>query len=82
MEYLDMVIHETLRRYISVGVLTRVCTQAYVLPGYPNITIKARVKKCTSTRRGFRWTQSTTPIQIEAIIPERFTKEGKAQRHP
>jgi cytochrome P450 family 6 len=41
MEYLDMVIHETLRRYISVGVLTRVCTQAYVLPGYPNITIKA-----------------------------------------
>ncbi len=40
MEYLDMLIHETLRRYTAIGVLMRVCTEDYALPGYPNVKIK------------------------------------------
>ena len=40
MEYLDMVIHETLRLFSPSPVQIRVCTEDYNVPGHPNLIIR------------------------------------------
>jgi cytochrome P450 family 6 len=80
MEYLDMVIHETLRRYSPIGMIQRVCTEDYVLPGYPKIQIKKNTEvHCNAAAMHLNSKFYPDPLEI---IPERFSKEEKSKRHP
>ena len=79
MQYLDKVIHETLRRWPIVGIITRGVEEDCIIPG-TNISIKK---------------DSEVHINVPAIHhnpdhfpdpftfdPERFSKENAAKRHP
>ncbi len=80
LEYLDMVLQETLRRYIPVGVLTRVCTQDYVVPGHPHLKLKPGDELVVNSA-GLHMDPNIFP-DPEMVIPERFSKDGKASRSP
>jgi cytochrome P450 len=80
MEYLDMVLHEVLRRYCPVALVQRVCTQDYDLPGYPDLKIK-KGQEVHCNAAGIQMDPKYFP-EPEKIIPERFSKEEKSNRHP
>ena len=80
MEYLDMIIYETLRRFTPVAALGRVCTEDYQVPGYPGVTIKAD-SEIHVNASGMHMDPKIYP-EPEKFIPERFSKEEKAKRHP
>ena len=80
MEYLDMVIHETLRQTNPVPFLSRVCTKDYTVPDYPRVTIKPNDEVYINAA-GIHMNPTFYP-DPEKFIPERFTKEERAKRHP
>ena len=80
MEYLDMVIHETLRCTNPVPFLSRVCTKDYAVPGYPQVTIRAEDEVYVNAA-GIHMNPEFYP-DPEKFIPERFSKEQRAMRHP
>lgn len=77
MEYLDMVVNESLRKYPPINVLTRKCTKEYKVPNTNLIIPKGT--HC-----------STIPIyhdkeyypQPDVFDPERFNNENVANRKP
>ncbi len=80
LEYLDMVIHETLRYYPALGMVTRVVTEECELPGYPEIKLKKDVEVHFNAA-GIHKDPDYYP-NPEVFDPERFSKEEKAKRHP
>ena len=80
MEYLDMVIHETLRCTNPVPLLSRVCTKDYTMPDKPQVTIKPNDEVYINAA-GIHMNPKFYP-DPEKFIPERFTKEEKDKRHP
>ena len=80
MEYLDMIILETLRRYAPVAIITRVCTEEYQVPGYPDVTLKVNDEVHVNCS-GIHMDPKIYP-EPEKFVPERFSKEEKAKRHP
>ena len=80
MEYLDMVVHETLRLYSPGQFLIRVCTEDYTVPGYPGLTIKADDEIHINVS-GTHMDPRHYP-NPERFIPERFSKTEKAKRDP
>jgi cytochrome P450 len=77
--YVDMVFHETLRKYSPVGLNSRSCTKDYLLPG-TDITIKKDDY--------ISWSVSGLHHDPEHFShpdefwPEHFNKEEKAARNP
>jgi cytochrome P450 len=80
MEYIDMLIYETLRRYPISGVIQRGCNEDYELPGHPGVIVKKDFEVYVNVA-GIHMDPRYYP-DPEAIIPERFNKEEKAKRHP
>jgi len=77
--YLDMVIHETLRKFSPVGVNTRSCTEDYRVPD-TDITIKKDdfiMFSFTGIHHDPRYWSHP-----DEFYPEHFSKEEKATRHP
>ncbi|KAI2473943.1 hypothetical protein C4B38_000038 [Diabrotica virgifera virgifera] len=79
MEYLEKVILETLRIHPPVGVLPRICTKRYNIPGSdlviePGVTLSIPV---FSIHRDPEFYPNP-----EVFDPERFNEENKAKRHP
>ncbi len=80
MEYLDMVLNETLRMYPAAGnAIFRECIQDYKLPG-TNIIIK-KGQEINVPTYGIHMDPTYYP-DPEMFDPERFTKEARAARHP
>jgi cytochrome P450 len=78
MEYLEMVIMETLRLIPPAGISFRECTADYKLPG------GAIIKRGTEIHipiLGIHTDERYYP-NPEEFDPERFTKEAQASRHP
>ena len=80
MEYLDMVIHETLRCTNPVPFLSRVCTKDYTVPEYPQVTIRPNDEVYVNAA-GIHMNPAFYP-DPKKFIPERFSKEQRAKRHP
>jgi cytochrome P450 family 9 len=79
LEYLDMVIHETVRLFAIVPVTFRQCTKTYTIPG-TNVTIPKGTEVQIPTfciHRDPRYFPD--PMRFD---PERFTKKARELRHP
>ena len=77
--YIDMVLHETLRKYNPVSLNTRSCTQDYRIPG-TDITLK-KDDLISFSPKGLH----EDPEHFshpEEFWPEHFSKEEKAARNP
>ncbi|XP_046385904.1 probable cytochrome P450 6a14 [Ischnura elegans] len=87
MEYMEMVVQETLRLYPPVLSFTRICTKRYQLPPHD---------EGDDSEKGGVWIEEGMPVVIpvyglhrdpihypdpEVFDPERFTEEGKKERH-
>lgn len=79
MEYLDMAIDETLRKYASLGFLGRVCTQDFPIPGTDDVIEKGT--HVMVSIHGLHWDPDLFP-DPERFIPERFSKENKSDIKP
>jgi len=79
LEYLDMVISEALRKYPAGTRTERKCTRDYKVQG-TNIEIKKDTVVCIPIW-SIHYDAQYFP-EPEKFIPERFTKENKASRHP
>jgi len=77
--YLDMVIHETLRKHPPAGLNTRSCTEDYNLPG-TDIVIKKNDLISFSPTGIHR--DSEHYSHPDQFYPEHFSKEEKATRNP
>ena len=77
--YLDMVIHETLRKFNPVKFNTRSCTQDFRIPG-TDITVKAG-DLISIPVAGFHQDPEHFS-HPEEFYPEHFSKEEKATRNP
>nr|AIL94151.1 cytochrome P450 CYP3026A3 [Tigriopus japonicus] len=77
--YLDMVLHETLRINPALGIITRVCSKDYLIPGTDVL-----LKKGNEVHINAMAIHNNPNIypDPEKYDPERFTKEAKANRHP
>ena len=80
MEYLDMVIHETLRLFSPAQILIRVCTEDYAVPGHPQLTIREGDEVHINVS-GVHRDPKHYP-DPEQFIPERFSKTERAKRDP
>uniref|UniRef100_A0A1B6LYY8 Cytochrome P450 n=1 Tax=Graphocephala atropunctata TaxID=36148 RepID=A0A1B6LYY8_9HEMI len=79
LEYLSMVVDETLRKYPPLGFLNRLCSRDYPVPG-TDITIEKGVQVFVSIR-GLHNDPELFP-EPERFIPERFSRENKANIRP
>ncbi len=79
LEYLDMVIHETLRINPPVGANFRECTQDYRLPGTDLVITKG--SEVHVPVMGIHLDEKIYPNPTK-FDPERFSKEARAARHP
>ena len=79
LQYMGMVIQETLRRYPPVGGVPRTCTKEYTFPG-TTVTIPAGTEVHIPVV-GFHFDQDIFP-DPQKFDPERFTPDTKAARHP
>ncbi len=70
---------ETLRRYPTLGVLQRVCTKAYTLPG-TNVSLKVNDEVVINVA-GLHADPKYYP-DPKCFDPTRFSKEERAKRHP
>jgi len=77
--FLDMVIHETLRYFNPIGLMTRTCTEDYTLPG-TDIVVKKNDLLTFSTLGIHRDPEHYSHPDI--FYPEHFSKEEKSARHP
>ena len=79
MEYLDMVVNETMRHYPLAGEIERVCTKDYTIPG-TNFTVPKGmlVQICTS---GIMMDERYYPNPSE-FNPENFSPKNKEKRNP
>ena len=80
MEYLDMVIHETLRLFPPSPILIRVCTEDYAVPGHPQLTVK-KGDEVHINVGGIHHDSRHYP-DPEKFIPERFSKTEREKRDP
>uniref|UniRef100_A0A6M2E1U2 Putative cytochrome n=1 Tax=Xenopsylla cheopis TaxID=163159 RepID=A0A6M2E1U2_XENCH len=78
MEYLDMTISETLRKYPTLPVLNRECAKDYKLPG--TNTVIPRGTPIFIPVGGLHHDPQYYP-EPDKFDPERFTEENKAKRH-
>ena len=79
MEYLDMVLHETLRRRPPLGLITRGRVKDYVIPG-TEVKINAGEDLFVNIA-GIHMDPKHYP-DPQTFDPERFSKENRAKRHP
>ncbi|XP_046661559.1 probable cytochrome P450 6a14 [Homalodisca vitripennis] len=79
MEYLDMVVDETLRKYTPLGFLNRECTQDYQIAG-TEILLEKGTHMMVSVR-GLHYDPDLFP-DPERFIPERFSKKNKGNIKP
>ena len=79
MDYLDMVIHETLRINSPVGANWRQCSSDYCIPGTDVIIPKG--SEVHIPVMGIHHDEALYPNPTE-FDPERFSKEAKNKRHP
>ncbi|ODM92848.1 Cytochrome P450 6k1 [Orchesella cincta] len=79
MNYLDMVVNETLRYMPPAARLERVCTKDYKIPGTDTVIEKGTVVALPviGIHRDERFYENPNKFD-----PERFTPEKKAERHP
>ena len=77
--YIDMVLHETLRKYNPVSLNTRSCTQDYRIPG-TDITLK-KDDLISFSPKGLHEDPEHFSHPDE-FWPEHFSKEEKAARNP
>ena len=79
MEYLDMVVNETMRHYPLAGEIERVCTKDYTVPG-TNFTVPKgmTVQICAS---GIMMDERYYPNPSQ-FTPENFSRENKEKRNP
>ncbi|GJQ82012.1 Cyp6a9 [Trypoxylus dichotomus] len=79
MNYLDMVINETLRKYPPLPILTRECTKDYQVP---NTDIIIHKKDAVFIPiKGIHYDPEYYP-DPDKFDPTRFTEENKNKRHP
>ncbi|XP_067005220.2 probable cytochrome P450 6a13 [Anabrus simplex] len=78
MPYLDKVVSESLRKYPPVGILIRVCTKPYVIPG-TNITVEEGTR-IVIPALGIHHDPKFYP-DPQRFDPERFDEENTALRH-
>ncbi|KAF2904071.1 hypothetical protein ILUMI_02105 [Ignelater luminosus] len=79
MTYLDMCVNEALRKYPSLPVLTRYCTQPYKIPD-SDVVIDKGVQVYIPIL-GIQCDPDYYP-DPEKFDPERFSPENKSKRHP
>ncbi len=79
LEYLDMVVSETLRRY-PAAILQRAANEACELPGHPQVKISKDMDVHFNVV-GMHMDPELYPDPT-VFDPERFSKENKAKRHP
>ena len=79
MQYLDMVIHEALRKWPIVGVITRGVERDCVIPG-TNIDVKKNMEIHVNVPAIHHNPENFPDPQV--FDPERFNKENSAKRHP
>ena len=79
MEYLDMVLMETLRLHPALGLLGRACINDYTIPG-TDIKIPKDMEVFVPIQ-GIHSDPRYYP-NPEKFNPEHFSKEGKEKRHP
>ncbi|KAK3908720.1 Cytochrome P450 9e2 [Frankliniella fusca] len=79
MEYLDMVIHESMRKHPPVARMDRKCTKEYAIPD-TNITLKPDAS-VTIPVMGLHYDSQYYP-DPERFDPLRFSSEEKAKRSP
>merc|ERR1719190_329055 len=77
--YIDMVVHETLRKFNPVSLNTRSCTQDYRIPG-TDITLK-KDDLISFSPKGLHEDPEHFSHPDE-FWPEHFSKEEKAARNP
>lgn len=70
MEYLDMVLHETLRLHSPIGLLQRVCNEDWDVPGHPGLKVRCPVS-----------TAERVPVVIlTRVVPDYEEPRGPHQR--
>ncbi|XP_077284743.1 cytochrome P450 6B1-like [Arctopsyche grandis] len=79
MDYLEMVVNETMRKYPALGMIPRICTNAYKIP-QSDIIIEKGVSVIIPVL-GLHYDPKYYP-EPEKFIPERFTKDAIKDRHP
>lgn len=79
MEYLDMVIHESMRKHPPVARMDRKCTKEYLIPE-TNITLKPEASVSIPVM-GLHYDSQYYP-DPERFDPTRFSAEEKAKRSP
>jgi cytochrome P450 len=79
LEYLDMVVHETLRKWPLAALLRRAALNDYQMPDSSYVLAKGKTILINVT--AVHYNEEWYP-EPEKFIPERFSKEEKAKRHP